>query len=63
MFKRLTGMWATDNMDGWVKYSDGNQFAQVFYNRTYFAEIYSMAKKAEAGQTLKIFVMELVVPE
>ena len=32
-------------------------------NGTYFAEIYPMAKKTDKRQTLKTFVMELVVPE
>ena len=56
-------MWATDTMDIQVKYLDGNRYAQVFSNGTYFDEIYPMAKKADAGQALKTFVMELGVPE
>ena len=32
-------------------------------NRTYFSEIYTMAKKADTGKTLKNFLMELGVPE
>ena len=43
----ITGMWATDTMDGRVNYLDGNQYAQVFSNGTYFTEIYPMAKKAD----------------
>ena len=61
--KRPTGIWATDTMDGRVKYLDGNQYAQVFYNGTYFAEIYPMAKKPDLEQAPKKFVMELGVPE
>ena len=56
-------MLATDIMDRWVKYSDVNRYAQVFPNGTYFAEIYLMAKKDDARQALKTFVMELGVPE
>ena len=61
--KRLTGMCATDTMDIRLKSLDGNQYAQVFSNGAYFSEIYPMAKKADAGQALKTFVMELGVPE
>ena len=56
-------MWATDTMDMRVKSFDGNRYAQVFSNSSYFAEIYPMAKKPDAGQSLKMFVMELGVPE
>ena len=45
--KRLTGMWATYTMDVWVKELYGNRYAQVFSSRTYFAEIYPMAKTAD----------------
>jgi hypothetical protein len=61
--KRLDGMWASDTMDGRVKSLDGNRYGQVFSNATFFAEIYPMARKADAGQALKTFVMELGVPE
>ena len=50
-------------MEGRVKYLDKNQYAQVFSNGTYLSEIYTMAKKADAGQALKTFVMELGVPD
>ena len=55
--KRLTGMWATDTMYGRMKYLDINQYAQVFSNGTYFAEIYPMVKKADVGQAMKTFLM------
>ncbi len=61
--KRLGGMWATDTMDGRVKSLDGNRHAQVFSNGSYFAEIYPMARKADAGLALKEFIIELGVPE
>ena len=35
--KRLTGMWATDTMDGRVQSLDRNQYAQLFSNGTYFS--------------------------
>ena len=42
-------MWTTYTMDGWVKDLDGNGYAQVFSNETYFSEIYPMAKKSDTG--------------
>ena len=59
--KSLTGMWATDTMYVRVKYLDGNRYAQVFSNGTYFAEMYLMYKKADTVQALKTFVMKLGV--
>ena len=56
-------MSATDTMDGRVNYLDIIQYAWVFSIGTYFSEIYTIAKKADAGQALKAFVMELGVPE
>ena len=56
-------MWAKDTMGERVKYLYGNRYALVFSNGTYFAEIYPMDKKADVGQALKTFVMELGVPE
>ena len=55
--KSFTGMCDTDTMDGRVKYLDRNQYAQVFSNGTYFAEIDPMDNKADMGQSLKTFVM------
>jgi hypothetical protein len=34
----------------------------VFSNGTFFAELYPMATKADAGQALKTFVLEMGVP-
>jgi hypothetical protein len=56
-------MWASDAMDGRVKSLDGNRYAQVFANGSFFAEVYPMASKADAGQALKTFALELGVPE
>ena len=61
--KRLAFMWAIDTMYGQVNYLDGNQYAQMFSNGTYFAKIYPIYNKADTGQSLKTFVMELGVPE
>ena len=61
--KRITVMWATDTMDSRVKSLDGNRYSQVFFNGTYFSEIYPMSKKSDAGQALKTFFMEPGVPE
>ena len=61
--KRLDGKWATDTMDGRVKSLDGNRYAQVFSNQNFFAKIYPMEKKSEAGEQLKQFIIDLGVPE
>ena len=61
--KMITGMWATYNMYRQENLLDGNQYAHVFSNGRYFAEIYPMAKKSDAEQALEIFFMELGVPE
>ena len=61
--KRIIGMWDTDTMDGRVKYLDGNRYAEVFSNGTYFSDIYPMAKKDDTGQEIRTFVMEFGVPE
>ena len=61
--KKLTCIWATDKMDGRVNSLDGNRYAHVLSNKTYFAEIFQMAKKADTGQSLKTFLMEIDVPE
>ena len=61
--KRLDGKWATDTMDGRVKSLDGNRYGQVFSNGTFFAEIYPIARKKDAGLALKAFILELGVPE
>ena len=45
-----------------MKSIDGNRYGQVFANGSYFAEMYPMARKADAGQALKTFVLELGVP-
>ena len=56
-------MWSTDTICGQVMYLYGNRYAQVFYNGTYFAETFPIAKKSEVGQALKTFVMELGILE
>jgi hypothetical protein len=61
--KLLAGKWAPGIMDGCVKSLDGNQYTQVFSNGGFFAEVYPMARKADAGLALKSFIMEFGVPE
>ena len=56
-------MWAIDTMDLRVNSLDRNRYAKVFSDRTYFAEIYPMAKKADVGKALKTFLMEIGVSE
>ena len=61
--KTLNGVWSTDTMDGRVKSLDGNRYAQVFANKSYFAKIYPMDSKRKAGDALKLFCQEFGVPE
>ena len=61
--KRLRGMWSSDTMDGRLKSLDGNRYAQVFANGSFFAEVYPMASKKDAGSALKTFCYEFGVPD
>ena len=61
--KTLAGEWATDTMNGRLKSLDGNRYAQVLSNKGYFARLYPMDKKSEAGEALKTFCKEFGVPE
>jgi hypothetical protein len=59
----LAGKWESNTMDGHVKSFDGSRYAQVFSNGGLFAEVYPMARKADAGLALKSFIMEFGVPK
>ena len=61
--KRLSGEWLTDTMDGRVKSLDGNRYGQVFASKGYFAQIYPMGSKSQAGEALKTFCNEFGVPD
>ena len=61
--KTLSGEWSTDTMYGRCKSLDGNQYAQVFANKNYFAKLYPMDSKGKAGDALKMFCKEFGVPE
>ena len=65
MFQRktLVGDWSTDTLDGRIVSLDGNKYAQVFANKSYFAKIYPMDSKSKYGEALKIFCQEFGVPE
>ena len=65
MFERKTlrGQWSTDTMDGRCKSLDGNRYAQVFANKSYFSRIYPMDSKSKAGDALRLFCQEFGVPE
>ena len=45
-------MWDIDIMDVQANYLDGKIYTKVFSNGKYFAEIYPMANKADAGQNV-----------
>ena len=65
MFERKTlrGQWSTDTMDGKYKSIDGNKYAQVFSNKSYFSRIYPMDSKGKAGNALRVFCQEFGIPE
>ena len=61
--KTLRGQWSTDTMDGRCKSLDGNHYAQVFANKSYFSRIYPMDTKGKARDALRLFCQEFGVPE
>lgn len=61
--KTLAGTWSTDTMDGRSKSLEGNRYAQVFANKSYFSRIYPMDRKGKAGDALRLFCQEFGVPE
>ena len=61
--KTLAGDWSTDTMDARCKSREGNKYAQVFANKSYFARIYPMDSKKKAGNALRLFCQEFGVPE
>lgn len=61
--KTLAGRWSTDTMDGRSKSLEGNRYAQVFANKSYFSRIYPMDRKSKAGDALRLFCQEFGVPE
>ena len=65
MYERLwiCGAIDTDTMGGQHKSLDGNRYAQVFANDSFFAVSYPMEKKSSAGQALKQFIVEFGIPD
>ena len=49
-------------MGGHYKSLDGNKYAQVFANESFFNMAYPMESKSSAGQGLKQFITECGVP-
>ena len=60
---RLRGDWFTDTLDGRVKSKDGNKHAQVFANKSYFASVFPMETKGQAGEALSTFCKTFGVPD
>ena len=60
--KTLGGQWSTYMMDGHCISLDGNTYAQIFANESYFSKIYPMDSKKKAGEALKVFCKEFGVP-
>ena len=61
--KTLQGQWSCDTMNGRCKSMDDKQYDQVFVNKDYFANYYSMDYKSKAGDALKLLCQEFGVPE
>ena len=59
----LRGEWFTDTLDVRVITKDGNLYEHVFSNVGFFAHIYPMDTKSKAGDALRTFCQEFVVPE
>ena len=59
--KRIDSMWEYATLDVQTKSLDGNIYAQVFSNGTFFAEIYPMARKSYYGVAFKTLIVELWV--
>ena len=57
MFTRKTilGDWSTDTIDERCKTLDGNKYAQVFVNKSYFSQIYPKDSKQKVGNALGLF--------
>ena len=60
---RIRGTIYTDTMGGQHKSLDGNKYAQVFANESFFAVSYPMDKKSSAGQALKQFIADFGIPD
>jgi hypothetical protein len=59
----LCGDFYTETMDGRCKSLDGNRFAQIMANTNFFAVVYPMAKKSEAGESLRRIITDYGHPE
>ena len=49
-------------MDGRVTSVDGNQYAQIFSNKTMFTQVYPIDLNSKAGDALRIFMNYVGVP-
>ena len=60
---RIRGTIYTDTMNGRYKSLDGNKYAQVFANESFFAAAYPMEHKRSAGQALKQYISDFGIPD
>ena len=60
---RLGGEWYTDTINARCKSLEGNHYAQLFASDKFFATVYPMEKKEQAGDALRIFCKEFGAPE
>ena len=61
--KTLQLQWLCETMNGRCKSMDDKQYDQVFVNKDYFANYYSMDYKSKAGDALKLLCQEFGVTE
>ena len=60
---RIRGTIYTDTMNGRYKSLDGNKYAQVFANESFFAAAYPMEHKSSASQALKQYISDFGIPD
>ena len=60
---RIRGTIYLDTMGGRHKSLDGNKYAQVFANDSFFAVSYPIDKKSSAEQALKQFIADFGIPD
>ena len=60
---RIYGTIYMDTMNGRYKSLDGNKYTQSFANESFFAPAYPMEHKSSAGQALKQFISDFVIPD
>ena len=60
---RIRGTIYTDTMAGRCQSLDGNKYAQIFGNESFFTACYPMESKSQAGEALKQFIEDFGIPD